>query len=67
MHRFFIEKKPVNFCVADGIMYRLENDIVKRTAICNFGNSDKAVPMEKVFDEVFNSLDANVDLNQYFA
>lgn len=65
--RFFIEKKPVNFCVADGIMYRLENDIVKRTAICNFGNSDKAVPMEKVFDEVFNSLDANVDLNQYFA
>lgn len=65
--RFFIDKKPVNLCVADGTMYRLENDIEKRTAICNFGNPDKAAPLEKAFDSVFNSIEENVDLNQYFA
>lgn len=65
--RFFLRKKPVNFCVADGLMYRVENDIEKRTAFCNFGNPEKAEPLERLFDNVFDKIEDKVDLNNYFA
>jgi len=65
--RFFIGKKPVNFCVADGMMYRLENDIEKRTAICNFGDKRKAEGLESAFDRVFGGINETVNLKELFA
>ena len=65
--RFFLGDKPVNFCVADGIMYRLENDIEKRTAICNFGNTRRAEELESAFSHVFDSINETVNLKELFA
>ena len=65
--RFFVGDKPVNFCVADSIMYRLENDIEKRTAICNFGNKSRAEGMESAFDHVFDGINETVNLKELFA
>lgn len=64
---FMMHDKPVNFCVADGKMYRVENDIEKRTALCNFGNSRRAVFLEDVFDRGYGLLGEELDLNQLFA
>lgn len=60
---FKIGENPANFCVADGLMYRVENDIEKRTALCNFGNAERALKLESVFDKGFYSLENDVDLN----
>jgi len=65
--RFFLGGKPVNFCVADGMMYRLENDIDKRTAICNFGNKKRAEELESVFDQGFVCIKETVNLKELFA
>lgn len=64
---FHLGSKPVNFCVADGIMSRIENDVVKRNALCNFGKKDRAVKLEEVFDLGFSSVQEVVDLNRLFA
>ena len=64
--RFFLGKRPVNFCVADGLMYRVEDDIEKRTALCNFGNAKKAEGLETAFDRVFSNIQETVDLKQMF-
>ena len=64
--RFFIGDKPVNFCVADGMMYRLEDDIEKRTAICNFGDNRRAGGLETAFDRVFDSIKETVNLKELF-
>lgn len=58
--------KEVHFCTADGHMYRLENDIEQRKAICNFGDSNKTKELDTVFDRVFDSINTVVRLEQYF-
>lgn len=65
--RFFIGDKPVNFCVADGMMYRLENDIDRRIAICNFGNKKRAEELESVFDHGYESIKETVNLKELFS
>ncbi len=60
------QDKPINFCVADGRMYRIENDIEKRTAFVNFNDPDKSDELGNVFDNTFNKLQESVDLTQYF-
>lgn len=64
---FHVGDKPANFCVADGVMSRVESDVVKRNALCNFGKRDRAVKLEEVFDNGFSSIQNVVDLNQLFA
>ena len=64
---FTMDGKPANFCVADGLMYRIEDDIVKRTALCNFGDSSKAVKLEEVFDQGFAKIENELELSQLFA
>lgn len=66
-HLFTIENKPINFCVADGLMSRIENDIEKRTALCNFGNAKRAQGLECVFKRGFDTVQSEVDLNNLFA
>lgn len=61
---FTIGGKPANFCVADGLMYRIENDIEKRTALCNFGNESRALKLEEIFDRGFQSLGDELDLSK---
>lgn len=58
--------KEVHFCTADGHMYRLENDIENRKALCNFGDSNKTKELDNVFDRVFDSINSVVPLGQYF-
>lgn len=59
--------KPVNFCTADDIMYRFEDDIVKRTATANFGDSEMAIHLREQFDKIYVDKFTNqVDLNIYF-
>lgn len=59
---FEINDKPIHFCTADGKMYRLETDTVKRQAECNFADPDTTRKLEKSFDEAFNSLKNTVNL-----
>lgn len=54
------EKKEVHFTVADGKAYRIETDIVRRTAECNFNNPIMAMQMESFFDGLFEREDAKV-------
>lgn len=64
---FRLGVKPVNFCVADGVMSRIENDVVKRNALCNFGRKDRAAKLEEIFDRGFSSIQDVVDLKLMFA
>lgn len=61
------QANPINFCVADGRMYRIEDNIEQRTAIVNFNDPIKSEELEKVFDKAFAELTTDVDLKQYFA
>ena len=58
--------KPINFCVADERIYRIENDIEKRKAIVNFNDPSKSGELRNVFDNAFDKLQTTVDLMQYF-
>ena len=58
---------PVNFCTADGSMYRLEVDIQNRMALCNFNDPNETAKMNTVFDRAWKELEGNdVDLKQCF-
>lgn len=48
------EKTECHFCVCDSTSYRLEIDIVNRSAICNFNDSVGAEILIARFDEMFN-------------
>lgn len=53
----------VHFAIADNTAYRLETDIVERTAQCNFNNATIAAKLIEVFDEVFNSNEYSQEIN----
>lgn len=57
----------LHFCVADGIMFRLETDIERRKAICNFGDQVFTSELRKAFNMGFdNERSTIIDLNQLF-
>lgn len=60
------EKKEIHFTVVDSISYRLETDIEKRTAVCNFNSEVIAKDMVAKFDDVFNHSKNSVDLKELF-
>lgn len=64
--RFFIKDTPVHFCVADAMMYRIEDDIAKRTALCNFNDPIKAKQFDDIFKQGFESITDVVDLTHLF-
>lgn len=47
--------QTVHLCTADDSIYRLEDNIDERTAICNFGDEKTVSELNKIFDGVFNS------------
>ena len=61
------DRKEVHFTVADEKSYRIETDIEKRTAECNFNNSELAKGIIKFFDGLFVREDAKeIDLIKLF-
>lgn len=61
------DKKEVHFTVADETGYRIETDIEKRTAECNFNNPVMAKSTAKFFDQMFaQSYSTDVDLTDVF-
>ena len=52
-------KTEVHFTVADDKGFRIETDVEKRTARCNFNNPEEAEKTAKFFDEVFESPNSN--------
>ena len=63
------ENNIVHFSTADGRMYRLEENVVLRTATANFNDEKMSKRLEELFDGVFLNTDgaiANIDLNNYF-
>lgn len=61
------DKKEIHFTVADDKAYRIETDIEKRTAECNFNNPNLAKDMTTFFDKLFIREDAKeIDLINLF-
>lgn len=61
------DKKEVHFTIGDKKAYRIETDIEKRTAECNFNNPVLAEETAKFFDELFNRDDAkDIDIVNLF-
>lgn len=69
-HPFFTsdpDKKEIHFTVADEKSYRIETDIEKRTAECNFNNPNLAKGITTFFDGLFLREDAKeIDLIKLF-
>lgn len=69
-HPYFTEdpdKKEIHFTVADNKAYRIETDIEKRTAECNFNNPNLAKDTTTFFDKLFIRGDAKeIDLINLF-
>lgn len=60
------KQNEIHFCTADGHMYRIENNIVERKAICNFGDEVKTKELDDLFDRIFDSVHHDVVLETYF-
>ena len=60
-------KKEVHFTVGDKKAYRIETDVNKRTAECNFNNPRIATNTADFFDNLFNKEDSiEIDLIKLF-
>lgn len=55
----------VNFCVADDHAYRIEDDVIKRTAIVDFEDKETAQDLISKFDTVFDALKDTVQLETF--
>lgn len=53
-------KTEVHFTIADNKGFRIETDVEKRTARCNFNNPEEAAPTAEFFDGVFNGPNSSV-------
>ena len=53
-------KTEVHFTIADGKGYRIETDVEKRTARCNFNNPAEAASTAEFFDSVFDGTNSSV-------
>lgn len=61
------EKKEIHFTVVDDNAYRIETDIEKRTANCNFNNNVIGKDLVSFFDKIFNdSKSTEIDLLELF-
>ena len=56
---------PVNFCTADGRMYRYEWNIQERCADANFNDIPRVEQLNRNFDRIFDTLQ-DLDLSAYF-
>ena len=62
-----LEKKEVHFTIGDECAYRIETDIEKRTAECNFANPILAKQTAAFFDSLFERNDSvELDIAKLF-
>lgn len=62
-----IEKKEIHFTVSDNTAYRIETDIEKRTAECNFNSPQVAKGIADFFDGLFEAEESeNIDIKGLF-
>ena len=60
------EGNVIHFCMGDNKMYRIENDIVGRKAVANFGDETTTKVLNKSFDDAFNSVHDKVNLDNLY-
>lgn len=60
------DKKEVHFTIGDSIAYRLETDIEKRTAVCNFNSPERANTLIVFFEKIKEASQV-VNLQDVFA
>lgn len=62
-----VEKKEIHFTVGDNKAYRIETDIEKRTAECNFNSPQVAKGIADFFDKLFKAHDSrDIDIKGLF-
>lgn len=62
-----IERKEIHFTVGDHIAYRIETDIEKRTAECNFNSPQVAKGIADFFDGLFEAEESKgIDIKGLF-
>ncbi|WP_251621930.1 hypothetical protein [Odoribacter lunatus] len=59
--------KEINFCTGDHNMYRFETDINLRRAVANFNDPKINGYLRDSYHKIFDTLDSNVNLNDFFA
>lgn len=59
------DKKEIHFTVIDNCAYRIETDIEKRTANCNFNNEGVAKGLVHFFESTFNE-SVEIDIVELF-
>lgn len=61
------EKKEIHFTVSDHVAYRIETDIEKRTAECNFNSPQVAKGIADFFDGLFDAEESkDIDIKGLF-
>jgi len=63
---FRLDNKPVHFCTSDSHAYRVEDDIDKRKARCDFGDETTTKNLEETFDKAFGTVTNIIKLQQVF-
>lgn len=62
-----IDKKEIHFTVSDDVAYRIETDIEKRTAECNFNSPQVAKGIADFFDGLFDAEESkDIDIKDLF-
>lgn len=56
----------IHLCMGDNTMYRIENDVIGRKAIANFGDKNITTILNRGFDGVFCRVSATVNLADYY-
>lgn len=59
------DRKEVHFTIGDDISYRLETDIEKRTAICNFNSPERAQILIDFFEKI-KTTSQNINIQNVF-
>lgn len=62
---FKLNGKPAHFCTSDGHAYRMEHDIDKRKAWCNFGSPETTSKMDELFDKAFKEVAEDFKLSEF--
>ena len=63
---FMNNGKQIQFCVADSKMYRIETDIDKCLASCNFYDNNMSANLENAFETAFSTIKSFVELDKIF-
>ena len=58
------QKNEIHFTIGDNCSYRVETDIVKKTAKCNFNNPEAAANLIEFFDRIIANADHSREITE---